>query len=525
MLNSRILYYIIAALALLAFYVISFFTPMHSDDYAYAMKGLSLQSHYNHYVTWSGRVVADYISTILLSIKYKWLSAFISAGASSVLIVLISAIARSQNGLKSYHWKDSIYLVIIFCVYWVSSPSLGQTTFWIVGQANYLWTNLLILSFLFFIIKMKQDKLNPLLIALGILAGCSNENTGFCAVLFPILFSMIKNNGKINKASMIYACAALIGFVILISSPGNYARASLFADWNNLSFTAKLSHHVVERIPVMLSSMWFLFCISFILSFAVSNKKSFSYLSIIFLVFAMLSMGAMFAAPWYSPRSGNGTFVFLLCGFSIILYKIDIQSLISKTVLSLSVIMSMLYFSISYSHMFTDYKSAQSQWEVSHKIILNGLSKHKKKIDIPSWNFNEIKSDREMFDIYHDKWVVGKYYNIDSVSMVDVGFDYSDLNIDKPISISVNENNDAAIAFTSKKSILIISDKKITDRIFIHVYKKNTNQFKNYDFNPKNIMLNDKYWNGRNINLDNCTRIDVGTFNSKGRQSFKSINC
>lgn len=40
--------------------------PMHSDDYHYILKGMSINAEITHYLGWSGRVVADMISPFLL---------------------------------------------------------------------------------------------------------------------------------------------------------------------------------------------------------------------------------------------------------------------------------------------------------------------------------------------------------------------------------------------------------------------------------------------------------------------------
>jgi len=46
-------------------------TPIHSDDLWYSSIGMDWSNNYKHYMTWSGRVVADYTSCILLfGIRY-----------------------------------------------------------------------------------------------------------------------------------------------------------------------------------------------------------------------------------------------------------------------------------------------------------------------------------------------------------------------------------------------------------------------------------------------------------------------
>lgn len=47
-------------LAFLAIFLIEWYTPIHSDDYRYYLLGISPESHFHHYMTWSGRIIADY---------------------------------------------------------------------------------------------------------------------------------------------------------------------------------------------------------------------------------------------------------------------------------------------------------------------------------------------------------------------------------------------------------------------------------------------------------------------------------
>lgn len=73
-------------------------TPMHSDDYLYALKGLSFESHYKHYIKWSGRVVSDYISPALLLMPH-WLRAAFNSLALVVLIGTIVIFGKQEKTL------------------------------------------------------------------------------------------------------------------------------------------------------------------------------------------------------------------------------------------------------------------------------------------------------------------------------------------------------------------------------------------------------------------------------------------
>ncbi|WP_407707109.1 DUF6056 family protein [Aeromonas veronii] len=63
-------YFFFATLILVSLLIFGFsiFVPMHSDDYFYFNLGLGLTEHLNHYMNWSGRILADYISSIILTL-------------------------------------------------------------------------------------------------------------------------------------------------------------------------------------------------------------------------------------------------------------------------------------------------------------------------------------------------------------------------------------------------------------------------------------------------------------------------
>lgn len=64
---QKVVSWAVVLIAFITVFIIEWYTPLHSDDYVYAMLGTSLDTHLNHYLTWSGRVVADYSSALLLA--------------------------------------------------------------------------------------------------------------------------------------------------------------------------------------------------------------------------------------------------------------------------------------------------------------------------------------------------------------------------------------------------------------------------------------------------------------------------
>ena len=47
------IYAVSVLIMFLMIYYVAYQVPMHSDDYGYAMQGLSFETHLNHYKGWS----------------------------------------------------------------------------------------------------------------------------------------------------------------------------------------------------------------------------------------------------------------------------------------------------------------------------------------------------------------------------------------------------------------------------------------------------------------------------------------
>ncbi|WP_367376528.1 DUF6056 family protein [Hafnia alvei] len=412
--------------------LISNLTPMHSDDYAYYLKGLGIDSHINHYMTWSGRLVADYISTIILSFENHKIKALINSLGMILLVVLIIIIPKENKKIKS---SDIITLFIIFFLYWLSNPNLGQTTFWIVGASNYLWTNLIILLFIFFLLRkrtIEKDNISYSLCILALVAGCTNENTGFIAILTPVLiffFEKIKT-GTTNKKFLYYSFFSFIGYIVLIASPGNSARSARFIYWNSISFIQKIREHFLYRVPSIIDDMWLLFLFSFLIilsacTLSVLNNNKDKLFAFAFSLFSVISISMMVLSPSFPPRAANGSLVFILLSISFILHDSMNNSKYHRLVISIIAICLGFIFSHSYSLMYDSYKRTSAQQEVRIKMIELAKMEGKKDIAIPDFSWKYLWRTGDKFDMYHDPYVYGKYYGVNKITVFPTKRDYS----------------------------------------------------------------------------------------------------
>lgn len=165
----------IILVAFFAVFILEWYTPIHSDDYRYALIGLSFDAHLHHYLTWSGRLVADYTSALLLASESR---IFISMMTGLAVVAFCYLIVKTPDGTLKWKKYDAVTFTLIFLTFWVANPNIGQTVFWVVGSANYLWTNLFVAAWLWnlYRIQMRRENTRVVMLLLGVLAGCSNES-------------------------------------------------------------------------------------------------------------------------------------------------------------------------------------------------------------------------------------------------------------------------------------------------------------------------------------------------------------
>lgn len=413
-----------------------YYTPMHSDDFPYATIGIEPARHINHYMTWSGRVVADYVSTLILMTNNHLIVALINSMGSALLIYNIASLPASIDKDFSY-LKRSILSVAVFFIYWTGNPNLGQVMFWVVGSANYMWTTLCIIFMLRTLIKHKEFKEDTLfsccyLFIISLIAGCTNENTSITAVamVFAIGVWYRINDGRFHKGIISSFLGVTAGAAIMILAPGNFARAggkSLEA-WRSSPLSAKIKTLMFDTLPDVMAHNKVVFAALLISALVVAarpvvNKKSMALMAGFILCFMCANI-VMVAAPGYPPRTMNGQFIFLLCSFSMLVSQLKIKHFIFACG-GVSIALTP-YFISSYYSMVVNYKSAYAQSFVRTRVIEKAIKDGKSEVSIPNWSFSKFSGSGQVFDTYHSPWMYLYYGNgIKKITVYPVGFDYS----------------------------------------------------------------------------------------------------
>ncbi|EFC9840248.1 hypothetical protein BIZ10_002135 [Escherichia coli] len=459
----------------LLFLVISINTPMHSDDYWYSLIGMDPSKHFAHYMGWSGRVVADYTSTILLSVKDHHVRASINSIAATLLIYNISMLPRSISFDLSKN-KVAITSIFIFLLYWISNPALGQTAFWIVGSANYLWTSLIVIFFLRMTLKSKNEQSKSalkyiILFITGVFAGCSNENTSVTLIVLTsaiiIYYRVI--DGRFDKLILTSFVGAISGCAILILAPGNFVRASgsSLGAWRESSLASKIFTHITKTMPDAIAQNWIalMFLVVILCLTLLSSKpaKNVSMLTIMFIGAFLCAHMAMALSPVYPPRAMHGPFIFLLCAISLSVELIK-KPYFNYVIASL-ILPCVIFFIPSYAAMYISYSKTVKQNNIRKAIINNAIYNGKEDAVVPRFYFRGLIKDGDMFDVYHSP-DMGRYYGIKKTTPEIIPFDYS------IISEGCKTSIDAVIYNSKSNCIYAYMDKFKGETVFIMEFDK-----------------------------------------------------
>ena len=218
--------------------VYEFLTPNMSDDIIYGDKVAEAGSffdlfvqEYEHYMDHTGRSVAHFLLRIFLYIGNKGV---FNIAAGAVFVALSLCIYQCVDFKKEYDIRVYIGILILM---WLFDPAISNNVFWETGACNYLFTAAIMFAYITLFRKAyKEDKAGSVgfiagMFVIGLLAGWCNENSSGGVIFIVLLLMLLKwREGKSFKAIKPWMVSGLIGnligFAILLLSPGNRSRAA-----------------------------------------------------------------------------------------------------------------------------------------------------------------------------------------------------------------------------------------------------------------------------------------------------------
>lgn len=218
--------------------VLNILMPMHRDDYGYALIWGTLdkidswpdvfQSLYNHYIDHGGRMVAYFVLDSFLFLGKQWYNPF----NSFLFVGLIILIYWHSQRKITLHFDPYVILCIILFT-WLGLPHFAEVNLWMAGATGYLFTSVLILTFLlpyhfaFLNKNILEDNFFAVIVMFlgGIIAGWTIENTSATMsfiITCSILYFYKKN--AVQKWMLSGLAGAITGLAFLVLAPGNYVR-------------------------------------------------------------------------------------------------------------------------------------------------------------------------------------------------------------------------------------------------------------------------------------------------------------
>ena len=341
-----------------------FFPITFDDDFGYATEGNPFMLQAQEYLTWHGRYVTHTIGRLILQLRDPL--ANILTTFLGILFIFVAYNTIQPNFLKQDNKKDP-YLLLILSSLLLSClvgswTTYTQTLFFVAYTLSFTFV-LLFLSPYFQLIRNKEYSVSPMWIALlGVLAGNSHEQA--VATIPLLLFITIFLKYKKRALPLWYwvgIIGFLVGFAILILSPGNAIRldvygvnhwefAGQYMNWNDLGF--KKYFYSLAKIMWFGNFPWLIYSAPFCIIFVWTLRKNLllekdwtralHVIPVLLFLFSWMAVGVMAATPSFYGGPINFGLAFLYISVVMV-----INSHIELNPLALSFVKKFSYFMVA----------------------------------------------------------------------------------------------------------------------------------------------------------------------------------
>lgn len=242
--KKRESFFAFITLALLAavFYLMNMYTPLSfKDDLEYSFSYATgerlssvkdvLTSQIAHYNIKNGRFVAHTTEQFLLC---EGKSVF---NIVNTLVYMLFGILVCYHGAGESPLKHPYMLVCVFCGFFLLTPWFGENLLWVSGACNYLMGFTISLLYLLpyrYVLEHPENRKNSLvgcakfiaMFLLGAIAGNTMENAAVAIIAAVIGFLFVYRARGIRYRAWMFAPGVLVGFALLLLSPGEMSRVS-----------------------------------------------------------------------------------------------------------------------------------------------------------------------------------------------------------------------------------------------------------------------------------------------------------
>jgi len=325
--------YIFFALIFIKMLVLNLLTPLLADD-LYTERSISLfdaiRREYECYYIWSGRSIVNFLTRIFLPFpKFIY-----DVTNTCMYIIMIHLMYKLANPLK----RNLLTYLFIISSIWLFTIYYGQVILWLTGAIIYMWGLVFMLWFLLPYYMYITDKkvfgtkktLSTIgMFILGIVAGWGMENTSggmiMLAVLALLYCKIFRKKTKVWMYSGLLG--SIIGFLLLILAPGNYARAQHFVDErSSFAILAGRFNTYTNVLKDELVLLVILFIIIITAHIIMVKDLQRIYISLAFFISSIVTIYAMVISPATDvgrTMFGATIFMIIACAHGLAGYSFD----------------------------------------------------------------------------------------------------------------------------------------------------------------------------------------------------------
>lgn len=207
------------------FLIITFLAPRTGDDWGNYLEGTlgikhMLTQTINMYFTWEGRIISRLLINILTYYKPLW--NIINSIVITSTIYLMIKIIKPQN-------KKMTFLTVTMMILLMNIKTLSEVVVWIAGNITYFFVIPLLLFYFNYIINHQNNKKKTriLFLLLNFIMTMFIEHMAIILVMGNVLILLDRyhKTKKIDKELLLYTLSSLLGFIIMVLSPGSAKRA------------------------------------------------------------------------------------------------------------------------------------------------------------------------------------------------------------------------------------------------------------------------------------------------------------
>ena len=401
-------------------------TSLTGDDYVYTFIHNTqtrissfddiLESQYSHYYSWGGRSIVHTIAQLLLLIDDNLIIRLINS------IAFVSFIVCIQYHIKGKRANSGSLILILFTLVWFLQPAFGETILWLTGSVNYLWGTLIILLFLLpyrlcentATTNVKISIYSLIMLFGGVIAGWTNENTAAAMIVMILVWIFLNLRNKQHVPLWAYSglIGSVIGYIIMISAPGNFVRAEgtsispFLISFRLLTYTQSF----VNFLGLLNLTTVILLIIS--RSFPSKQKQKELPIFVISMLGVFVSIYVMIFSPGFPSRAWFGSITFNIIAFGVIFYNLN-NSLLFIRRIKLSILaFCLLAFSFSFYDAYKDVSEIDAIWK--DRIVTIKKEKEKGATSVTFKQY-QAKTKFGLGDAPYAQKYMSQYYGIEFI--------------------------------------------------------------------------------------------------------------